>query len=540
MVKLSIQSSQGICYFNCAAYNRTLEMVQGDGRQLYISFPVESGAEELDVSELKTSASKLGGHFHDCDHYKAEGELALTQDIDPWADLLERIEATPRCRGILCVPANGRAVRQPATYSVTTSSRYKSGYGILQCTYVKEASVKCELTVDTKLAWLYLTTDASTIEGIPAKSIGRESVCLQSILDATEYFPAWTGLAPDHYRHVVSTSVYTLSELRNRLYEFVDPVYGHRWTVVDDTSSDLSALAAQVRETVIQRLKRHCGLVEQQLDEDGVSFSRLTYRAADSVRLLNINSISFISEGISFVKDGGFRPMLEEARDLDRTLKSGRKRTQKLAKTLKTSASIYLGNHYGTRLSAMDSVEIASALHRCNEMLYDRQTMSAVDSSEYFLDGSNTHYTAERRVKATISSLSDQDRSLVVATDNLVRRAYEADILPTWSNIWDLVPYSFVVDWFIPIGNHLEDVETGHYLATLHPYEVFESTKIVGTTAFDYFLSGARVSGTLTTKMYVRRCSDTFNTETPVVEDAGGFNMKHGIESSALIISRLG
>lgn len=540
MVKLSIQSSQGICYFNCALWFRTLRTVKGDGRIFYLSFPVESGATEIDVSELKTSVSELGGHFHDCDHYKAEGELALTQDIDPWADLLERIDATPNWHGILCIPANGHAVRQPATFSVTTSRRYVEGYGIVECTYQKEASVKCELTVDAKLAWLYLTTDASVIEGIPAKSIGRESVCIQSIYDAWEYFPTWTGLAPDHYSHDVTSAVYTLSELRNRLYEFTDPVYGQRWFTVDGPSTDISALAAHVRMTAIQRLKRHCDLVGKRLDEDDVSFSRLTYRAADSVRLLNINSISFISEGIDFVKDGGFRPMLEEARDLDRTLKSGRKRTQKLAKTLKTSASIYLGNHYGTRLSAKDSVEIASALRRCNEMLYDRQTMSAKGTSEYFLDGSSTHYTAERRVKATISSLSDQDRSLAVATDNFIRRAYEADILPTASNIWDLVPYSFVVDWFIPIGNHLEDIESGHYLATLHPYEVFESTKIVGTTALDYYLSGARVTGTLNTKMYIRRCKNTFNTETPVVEDAGGFNFKHGIESTALIISRLG
>jgi hypothetical protein len=504
-----------------------------------LSFPVETGTQEIDVSELKTSASVLGGHFHDCDHYKAEGNLALTQDSDPWADLLERIDADPNLRGILCVPANGRAVRQPATYEVTTSRRYVEGYGILECTYQKEASVKCELTVDAKLAWLYLTTDATVIEGVPAKSIGRESVCFQSLYEQWENFPAWTGLAPNHYSQNTS-AVYTLSELRNRLYEYTDPVYRQRWTIVNGSIGDISPLVAHVRTTVIQRLHRHCDLVGEWLDRDDVSFSRLTYRAADSVRLLNINSISFISEGINFVKDGGFRPMLEEARDLDRTLKSGRKRTQKLAKTLKTSASIYLGNHYGTRLSAMDSVEIASAIHRCNEMLYDRQTMSARGTSEYFLDGSQTHYTAERRVKATISSLSDQDRSLVVATDNLVRRAYEADILPTWSNIWDLVPYSFVVDWFIPVGNYLEDIESGHYMATLHPYEVFESTKIVGTTAFDYFLGGARITGTLNTKMYVRRCRNTFNTETPVVEDAGGFNLKHGIESSALIISRLG
>lgn len=35
-------------------------------------------------------------------------------------------------------------------------------------------------------------------------------------------------------------------------------------------------------------------------------------------------------------------------------------------------------------------------------------------------------------------------------------------------NAWDMIPYSFIVDWFIPVGDFLESLETRSEIATLH------------------------------------------------------------------------
>lgn len=42
-------------------------------------------------------------------------------------------------------------------------------------------------------------------------------------------------------------------------------------------------------------------------------------------------------------------------------------------------------------------------------------------------------------------------------------------------NVWDMIPYSFVVDWFFHIGSFLEDLENREHMLTLTPREVWYS-----------------------------------------------------------------
>lgn len=53
---------------------------------------------------------------------------------------------------------------------------------------------------------------------------------------------------------------------------------------------------------------------------------------------------------------------------------------------------------------------------------------------------------------------------------------------PTASNIWDLVPYSFVVDWFTGISNVLEWFDKWTYSMTVEPVEIWFSNYEVGDT----------------------------------------------------------
>jgi hypothetical protein len=42
-------------------------------------------------------------------------------------------------------------------------------------------------------------------------------------------------------------------------------------------------------------------------------------------------------------------------------------------------------------------------------------------------------------------------------------------------NMWDLIPYSFIIDWFLPIGSMLETARDADYAARLSPSEVWYS-----------------------------------------------------------------
>jgi hypothetical protein len=49
------------------------------------------------------------------------------------------------------------------------------------------------------------------------------------------------------------------------------------------------------------------------------------------------------------------------------------------------------------------------------------------------------------------------------------------NLRPTLVNVWDMVPYSFVVDWFLKIGSILEDLQKWLDAADLHPDELWYS-----------------------------------------------------------------
>lgn len=300
------------------------------------------------------------------------------------------------------------------------------------------------------------------------------------------------------------------------------------------------------RTKIANRIRRRSDLdiaLYQQTLEAELPYSRLIYKAAENVRLLDINMISFIKEQTELIKGGYLKTFfhLEESREFDSVLKSTLSKPKKLRKAVKFIASEYLGMHYGTKLTALDISDMLDADLRMKEMLEATQTMAAQLHHNTVLPR-GTEVSTLRRFKAEIQSLTDQDYSIVEGADKFVREFYEIDILPTASNIWDLIPYSFVVDWFVPLGNKLADIENGHYIETLHPRKAFYSTKSIYRTEYDESPSSTEygLQGFVTVQTYSRECTKGFKDETPCVEDSSGMTVTHGIEAGALIISRFG
>jgi hypothetical protein len=292
---------------------------------------------------------------------------------------------------------------------------------------------------------------------------------------------------------------------------------------------------------------RHSDLVREALStelEAEIPFSRLVYDAASRVRLLDINMISFIKEQSELIKGGYLRTLFhrDAAQEFDSVIKSTLSKPKKLRKAAKFVASEYLGMHYGTKLTALDYTDIAGAIIDLSELTDATQTMGSKKFYHDFRFPDGTTGTVLRRFKGTIRSLTDQDQTIAEAELRFMRKLYEVDILPTASNLWDLIPYSFVVDWFVPLGNKLEDIETGHYLETLHPLECFYSTNATYTLHVDtpFARNGKEfhLLGDISYKDYERKCSASFPDNVPCVEDPSGMTVTHGIEAGALLISR--
>jgi len=229
--------------------------------------------------------------------------------------------------------------------------------------------------------------------------------------------------------------------------------------------------------------------------------------------------------------DANSANMIAFIRDL-KDIKSLIPKLKELGK-LKTHASNFLAFEYGVMPTISDLESIFEAFKA--DKYYDRsgfRRVSAYDivSSEYdFLDNP----TPIQHTKRVHVAVNDRDTGL----DALVEKARSIGVFPSLTNIWDLVPYSFVIDWFIDVGSVLERIDTKHRLSNLEIPYVILSDKIESFISLSDPVKG--VGASLTFSRYSR----TVTTSVPQPRIFGDVNkppsvQNHWIEGSALILQR--
>jgi hypothetical protein len=196
---------------------------------------------------------------------------------------------------------------------------------------------------------------------------------------------------------------------------------------------------------------------------------------------------------------------------------------------LKTHAGNFLAINYGILPTLSDLQAIWEAYKRILPYIDKNgfKTYNAVRSSS-LSQGVHT-LTLEQRIKIAIE---DEDSEFVALGNKVDSMGFAL----TLENVWDLIPYSFVVDWFINVGGFLERVDSRMRLlfqniryATMSRKETMV-TSFTPSKEFPY-------SGTLSTVHYQRWTDDhcpvppLFSQNTPTVSD-------HWLEASALIIQR--
>lgn len=137
---------------------------------------------------------------------------------------------------------------------------------------------------------------------------------------------------------------------------------------------------------------------------------------------------------------------------------------------LKTLSSNYLTAEYGILPTIDDIQSIVAAFRRIGPYL-DRNGFSTYSAG--FTDSKSIgtmSYSKEQHIKLAIG---DEDSDF----QELISRLESMGTLPTAQNVWDLLPYSFVVDWLVDVGGFLERVDTRLRLARLNIRYVTMSRK---------------------------------------------------------------
>jgi hypothetical protein len=109
------------------------------------------------------------------------------------------------------------------------------------------------------------------------------------------------------------------------------------------------------------------------------------------------------------------------------------------------------------------------------------------------------------------------------------------DLLVNPANLWELIPFSFVVDWFTPIGNILNRLDQIDHLTHLLIDCVFDSLTIDLTIPAARFMPGT--SGNIHCHRYIRHCDWT--AEFPLIVPNQPSLTSHFLDGAALIIQRL-
>lgn len=124
-------------------------------------------------------------------------------------------------------------------------------------------------------------------------------------------------------------------------------------------------------------------------------------------------------------------------------------------KKVKAVAAAWLSVHYGFRLFLADTKEILEVLEKETAR---RSSLSRCEARTFEEDGAITFaygYQVFYDQWAKVRSMLEQTVTLLDLGLNL-------------DNIWDMVPYSFVIDWFVDIGSVLKSLQNFSQLQQEH------------------------------------------------------------------------
>jgi hypothetical protein len=239
-----------------------------------------------------------------------------------------------------------------------------------------------------------------------------------------------------------------------------------------------------------------------------------------------LNQVNFFdSNGLAFAHDVGSLPTtilgdLENLKSLAKVDPTGK---------LKVAAKAFLSVHYGYKLLAADGIELANELMDYTKK-YTKHLAQTIQATwkratygDFILRSANGHLNVYYDPFAKIGS-------------DILSFAEAIDIVPDFSNIWDMIPFSFVVDWFTNIGDLAQGIDD--YFTLTQQCEVLGS---IVSRIRKYTYQPKGFVGELDIQFYNRSCMAgwypipdfSFQLKNPVT------NLYHWLEGSALVVSTI-
>lgn len=244
----------------------------------------------------------------------------------------------------------------------------------------------------------------------------------------------------------------------------------------------------------------------------------------DQAKNVDINAIAYVADAVKLITDIRSGSGLGTIQQL-----LGSKSTKEI---LRNSASTYLSGRYGLSLTVADTKKLVAAIAREASALYKLRV--ARSSFTYVSPTNNPTFGSDLTVEEHFKCVYDPcGTGLRDQLSNL----YRWDAALTLENTWDLIPFSFVLDWFVPIGDYLNQYDDSILARTLPIKDVLCSTKYTVSIPSRSLAQFHNCYGYITCSEYVRSIRSTLP---PIIPSySGGKGFHNTLEFGAIIIQQL-
>jgi hypothetical protein len=287
-----------------------------------------------------------------------------------------------------------------------------------------------------------------------------------------------------------------------------------------DHASTLQSFNDQVLPSIKRWAMRSLADLEQAVPRDYIPKDKKTEiisKAVDDAKVLTINSVAFLRD-LYHIKEL-ITPILK---------------LKKKPMNVKSWANLWLTYDYGIRLLIQDIHDVVTNLPKSDVKF----SLTHVRAAEHgTAQGSIQDYDVEYHAKLLMDPKIGDMCSIL---DKLRR----LDLILSRENLWDFVPYSFVVDWFFPIGEKLAQMDLQSDLVLLGAKTAILSSK---ASVRDLHLSHRMkadngqynwASCELSANVYWR-WHDIPSISVLDVEFSNGLNLHRGANGMALVVQKI-
>lgn len=197
-----------------------------------------------------------------------------------------------------------------------------------------------------------------------------------------------------------------------------------------------------------------------------------------------------------------------------------------------TIASAYLSYKYGPRLTAMDLKTVVKGLGKRVRLIDKDHSRSRAREVHSFTPvvGSTGHLNVTWCYKMIYRTHTDDLR-------DFLRNWFNSGLFPSLTNAWDLIPLSFVLDWFFKVEPYLNSIDANTYWSLYSIVDVIYSKKEV-FSGVNWLVSqaGYTLVGDMTYKSYVRTVTSAAHK--PLFFDPSPRVFKNYAELTSLIVAK--